>query len=156
MAEFVYNRTLADVNRLKWLHSKGYENLTGSQKIELRSNNHLGAYNKSDLNRVESAVAIIAPALGLSLTTVTAWHSLSLATPSEMNRYLGNVVAVRNAALAIDDTLVLPELPVSMSKLTYEGANNIEKTLSIIYDRFCSTTQSMVLGETKLGEAVLG
>ena len=134
MAEFVYNRTIDHVQRLKKLQEKGYENLTDSEKAEYHGAAALGAYNVSDLNRVESAVAELAPKFGLTLTTKTDWSYSSVPTRSSMSRYLSNVVKLRNAALTIDETLVFPTLPSDIIYLTWEGANNIEKTLSIVND----------------------
>lgn len=134
MAEFVYNRAQKHVDRLKQLRSKGYENLTASEKAEYHGSAALGAYNVSDLNRVESAVAELATKLGLTLTTKTDWNRANWFTPQNGDRYIANVVAIRDAALVIDSTLVFPTMPTSMHKLTYEGANAIEKTLSIVYD----------------------
>lgn len=82
-----------------------------------------GAYNYSDLNRVERAVEEISEALGLGLTTKTNWTMWDVPRQSEMARYLNNVKAI---ATAIGSTI---ELPDSMDKLTYETANDIEKTL---------------------------
>ena len=134
MAEFVYNRTQNHVDRLKLLRAKGYENLTASERAEYHGFAALGAYNASDLNRVESTVAELAPKFGLTLTTKTDWTYKSQFVGNDEYRYLNNVKSIRSAALAIDPTLVFPALPSSMSKMTYEDANNIEKTLSIVYD----------------------
>ena len=135
MAELIFNRTLDHVTRLKLLQKKGYENLTESEKAEYSGYAALGAYNCTDLNRVESAVAELAPILGLSLTTKTDWTYVSQFTPSHEKRYRTNVVALRDAALALDSSLVFPTLPTSITKLTIDGANAIEETLYIISKR---------------------
>lgn len=86
-----------------------------------------GAYNYSDLNRVERAVEEISERLGLGLTTNTYWAMWDIPTESDMARYINNV---RKIATAIGSTIVLPD---SMNKLTYETANNIEKILLEAY-----------------------
>jgi hypothetical protein len=87
-----------------------------------------GAYNYSDLNRVERAVAEIAERAGLTLYTKTYWTVWDLPTDTEMARYLDNVNAIKTHF-----GINIP-LPVSMSNLTHEGANNIELILSRAYE----------------------
>jgi hypothetical protein len=82
-----------------------------------------GAYNYSDLNRVERAVKEISNTRGLSLTTKTDWAMWDIPRKSDMKRYLDNVKTI---AFVIGSDI---ELPDSMDKLTYEMANNIEKVL---------------------------
>lgn len=87
------------------------------------TNTTKGAYNYSDLNRVERAVAEISEIDGLGLVTKTDWAMWDIPTESEMNRYLGNIKTIRDS---IGSTIALPD---SMNNLTYETANNIEKIL---------------------------
>lgn len=91
-----------------------------------------GAYNYSDLNRVERAVAEISDMLNLGLVTKTDWSMRDIPTASEMERYLNNVAVLREQVA--DDTSV-PELPTSMNNLTYTDANNIELVLNAVYER---------------------
>ena len=154
MAVFIYNRTQNHVDRLKWLRAKGYENLTASEKAEYADSARLGAYNATDLNRVESAVDELSLAFGLTLVTQR-WGSWASPTVADMDRYLSNVVTLRDAALATDSTLEFPTLPSSMSHLTYEGANNIEKTLEIV-SNVAPILNAFVLDESTLDNTVLG
>lgn len=167
MAEFVFNRTQDHVDRLKLLQKKGYENLTASELEEYRGFAALGAYNYTDINRVEAAVAEIAPLYGLELTTVTN-HGFWIIPNKDSGgfhttRYLSNVVAIRDAALARNSSLEFPPLPESMDYLTWETANNIEKTLFIACENApdgggSSTTnpKTAKLGKSVLGVMVLG
>ena len=82
-----------------------------------------GAYNYSDLNRVELAVAELSDSLGLGLTTKTNWTMWDIPTATSMNRYLSNIRAIRDY-FSLDI-----ELPTSMDNLDYIYANNIEKVL---------------------------
>lgn len=87
-----------------------------------------GAYNYSDLNRVERAVAEISSRVGLGLTTKTNWTMWEVPTVADMSRYLGNIVAIKEH---FGNATALPE---SMNNLTYEYANNIELILSAAYE----------------------
>lgn len=89
-----------------------------------------GAYNYSDLNRVERAVAEISDLAGLALVTKTDWGVWDVPTVSEMNRYLGNIEIIR---AKLTDGTSAPPIPVSMSNLTYGDANNIEQILIAAY-----------------------
>jgi hypothetical protein len=160
MIELVTDRTQHHVTRLKQLRSIGWNNMSESQKAEYRGYAARGAYNYTDLNRVESAVAELSQLLGLGLKTNVYWDAESI--PSRVtsgsllnpDRYLNNVVAIRDACATLTDE-EFPPLPESMEKLTYEGANNIEKVLEIAY-RCVSGDSSGVLGKGVLGKMVLG
>lgn len=86
-----------------------------------------GAYNYSDLNRVEQIVADISEGLSLGLVTKTDWGMWDIPTVPDMERYLGNVKTIR------DYYYISIELPATMANLTYVEANNIEKILSEAY-----------------------
>lgn len=94
-----------------------------------------GAYNYSDLNRVERAVAEISDLAGLGLTTKTDWKMWDIPTATEMNRYLGNISTIRNL---VADSVNVPVAPISMNNLTYNEANNIELILSAVYESLTS------------------
>lgn len=94
-----------------------------------------GAYNYSDLNRVERAVAEISDILGLGLTTKTDWGMWDIPTASEMERYLNNVAVLRER---VADDASVPKLPTSMNNLTYTVANNIELVLNAVYEQLAS------------------
>ena len=82
-----------------------------------------GAYNYSDLNRVERMVAEISSLAGLNLTTKTDWSMWDIPKASDMRRYLSNIKAIREYCGSTQ------ELPNTMDNLTYIYANNIEKIL---------------------------
>lgn len=110
-----------------------------------------GAYNFTDLNRVETAVAKIAGLLGLTLTTKTDWGLWDIPTKTEMTRYLSNVVAIRDACPV---EVEFPTLPDTMAKMNYESANNIERTLELVYGIL--TGSGGKLGTGILGSMILG
>lgn len=175
----VTDRTQADVDRLKALMRIGWQNMTAEERAEytggttpLRdANDQLlydsqneqlyvlggqprGAYNYTDLNRVEEAVDYIAvelvqadtdirayaTSLGVawdstfevpydpsdysSLTVKTDWTDEDIPDVTDMMRYLGNLTLIQ-AALP-----VAALVPDSMNKLDYNGANDIEKMLA--------------------------
>lgn len=82
-----------------------------------------GAYNYSDLNRVERVVSEISDELGLNLVTKTDWKMWDIPRSEDMERFLNNIREIR-AALP-----VRMDIPETINKLTYDGANNIEKVL---------------------------
>jgi hypothetical protein len=85
-----------------------------------------GAYNYSDLNRVERAVEEISDRKGLGLVTKTNWAMWDVYSEPDMNRYLRNIATIRSL---VNDANV-PPAPSSMNGFTYEHANNIELILN--------------------------
>lgn len=90
-----------------------------------------GAYNYSDLNRVERAVAEIAEGMGLTLETKTNWSMWDIPNSSDMERYINNIEAIRSV---LSNTSGVPNAPTTMNNFTYEQANNIELILSAAYE----------------------
>ena len=82
-----------------------------------------GAYNYSDLNRVEGAVKEIAEEIGLTLITNSDWTMWDVPRVSDMERYINNVRKIRNA---VGSSIALPE---TGDRFTYSDANNIELVL---------------------------
>lgn len=88
-----------------------------------------GAYNYSDLNRVERIVAELSDRAGLGLVTKTDWRMWDVPTESDMKRFLGNLNELRTRYGNQN------RLPETMSNLTYETANNIELFLLEAYTK---------------------
>ena len=82
-----------------------------------------GAYNYSDLNRVERAVSELSRIYDLNLVTKTDWRMWDVPTRSDMERYLYNISEIKRICK------ISVNLPSSMTGLTYSGANDIEKIL---------------------------
>lgn len=149
MLSLITDRTYAHVELLKKLNKMPYKSMTLDEQNSWMSGEAAkGAYNYTDLNRVESAVAEIAARMGLNLTTKTDWTLADIPDQTDMSRYLGNVVAIRDACPGDTE---FPTLPDNMSGLDYRGANNIEKVLFI-----ANELTSGVLGKGVLGTMVLG
>ncbi len=91
-----------------------------------------GAYNYSDLNRVERVVAEFSEREGLNLETKTNWGPWEIPTESDMSLYLGNIAAIRKR---LASSTSVPATPSSMSNFTYEQANNIEIILNAAMER---------------------
>ena len=88
-----------------------------------------GAYNYSDLNRVELAVAELSEELGLSLVTKTDWREWDIPKQADMDRFLSNIQAIRAFGNPLATT---PSAPGSMQGLSHKEANDIEKILNDI------------------------
>lgn len=106
-----------------------------------------GAYNNSDLNRVESKVKELDELLKkynyiTSIATVKLdWSKTDFFTPSDRIRYLDNIKRIRQVYVAKNTT---PQLPTTMSKLTYSQANDIEQILVDIEDLIYGMEQYLV------------
>lgn len=152
IVSLITDRTAADKRRSEYLAGLDYADMTAAEKAEWDSDLK-GAYNASDMNRVESAVDYLAKALldmldglkayaaekgvgwdkifappfdpnNMQPDTKTDWKDSDEPTPEDMERYLDNVKMLRNAL--VFDTEALPN---GMDNLTWSGANAIEKAL---------------------------
>lgn len=88
-----------------------------------------GAYNYSDLNRVERAVAEISARAGLNLVTKTDWGLWDVPTAADMTRYLSNIQRIKSYSGS-----TIP-LPLTMNNLLHTDANNIELVLAAGYEK---------------------
>lgn len=150
----VTDRSQSDVARIKTLRKKGWSNMTEAEQEEYLAGMK-GAYNATDLNRVESAVEFVndylddmqsnldayreeqfvaADALWrvpfeypLELEIKKGWVVSDLPTESELERYLSNVSVVTDK-IPIDK-----DLPTTMQDLAIAGANEIERALLAEY-----------------------
>ncbi len=128
----ITDRTAADVERYLTLRNKGFANLTEAERAEWLAPMK-GAYNYTDLNRVEEAVQYLSGRLReygyrADIGAVKVWTMDSLPTVADMNRYLANVKVIRNAFSTLNTT---PQPPTSIVGFTYKEANEIEQ---IIFD----------------------
>ena len=130
----ITNRTQADVDRLTELASKGFANMTATEKAEWLAGMK-GAYNYTDLNRVETAVRYLAELLGVTVTVKTDWEVTDIPSQTDMARYLSNIRSLRKVNSALSTT---PSVPDSMANLTYKTANDIEQILLDIEARINS------------------
>lgn len=141
---------LTVLERMEWLHGRDTiplrwsdgEALTcadGPLRVFPDVLSNKGAYNCTDLNRVTEALEAL-DALLASYGYVTGyapilihhgqedrdprrWYEEDHMTPAQTERFLGNVLSVYSAILTA------PELPETITKLDYSGANQIERAL---------------------------
>jgi hypothetical protein len=126
----VTDRTQEDVNRVNVLAKKGWENMTQEERSAW-SNGLKGAYNYTDLNRVQSAVRylrdrLVAVGYSVELSDAKTWTLEDTPTLSELEDYLEDVRAIRRVFTLFKTT---PNVPVTMVGLTYVKANQIEQIL---------------------------
>lgn len=149
----ITDRTASDVSRAKALRAKGWSSMTEEEQAKYLSGLK-GAYNYTDLNRVEYATQFIneylnglqdvldnyraerdvasssvwvVPYLPLDLTHKVDWSMDDLPTEEDLARYLSNVEKVSG------QFPITRNLPASMDGLSYEAANEIEKALEEEY-----------------------
>ena len=145
MTNLVYDRTSEDVAEVRRLLAKldpeTGDGLTAAEQAKWDAGLK-GAYNFTDLNRVESAVKLLAAALTsagypVEVTPVLKgsksedreWQEGDIVRRAQWTTYLGNVQRLRDAYYTLAET---GELPKPEDKLGYVGANNIEKVLADI------------------------
>lgn len=126
----ITDRTVADVQYTVSFAAKGI-NMTESE-IEQWLSGLKGAYNHTDLNRVEGAVRYVSERMQsvgwfLYPDVKLDWKVDDFPSVSEMERYLNNIRLLR-AALPVG----IPDAPPNMDRITYETANTIEKILLLL------------------------
>lgn len=121
-------------------------------EVALPTSARRGAYNYTDLNRVERAVEELAEELSLKLVTKTDWTAWDIPKQADMDRYLANITAIRRAGAKIElkpTAASTPPVPRSMKNLSYSHANAIEK---ILYDVSLTVAEQVRSGELICGE----
>lgn len=127
----ITDRTQADVDRYTELKMKRLSGMTADEKAEWET--HLkGAYNYTDMNRVESAVEYVANRLteaGYIIIPVIKknWAKTDKPTLADFNRYMKNISDIRSALATYETT---PDAPTTERKLSFQAANDIEKILT--------------------------
>lgn len=131
----ITDRTQADVDRYTELKMKRLSGMTADEKAEWETQLK-GAYNYTDMNRVESAVEYVANRLteaGYIIIPVIKknWAKTDKPTLADFNRYLKNVSDIRSALATYETT---PDAPTTERKLSFQMANDIEKILTDVDD----------------------
>lgn len=126
----ITDRTAADVARWQELRDKGFAAMTAAERAQWLGNMK-GAYNYTDMNRVEGAVAYLAQkltALGypFSPTVKLNWSREDVPTKADMLRYFGNVASLRSQ-LPVPSGI--SAAPTSGDRMDYSTANELEKVL---------------------------
>lgn len=155
MLNLITDRTDADVTRVETLNDAGFKDWTAAEVAEYLSDLK-GAYNASDLNRVESAVQYVLDRFrangydDLYPVIKTDWVITEFMNVSETERYLQNIRDLRRQFVQPDGT---PEVPDDMDNFTFEEANDIERILVIIDEYITKIEQAFFYsGELYGGE----
>lgn len=124
------DRTQFDVDRVNNLAKKGWANMTAEERADWETGLK-GAYNCTDLNRVQSAVRYLQDrfaAIGyfVELSDPRTWTVQDSPTQTEMAEYLADVRAIRGIITLFNNT---PQVPDTMVGFNYIKANNIEQIL---------------------------
>ena len=139
----ITDRTERDVERWRLLHSKGFGAMTAEEKAEWQSALK-GAYNYTDMNRVESAVEYIAQRLSeagyfVAPDVKTSWTVKDQPTKEDMARYFSNVELLRSILPLYPTT---PQSPTTTKRMDYLVANAIEQILSDVDRQISAISQS--------------
>ena len=126
----ITDRTQADADRVLELSAKGWAGMSAEERAEW-SAGLKGAYNASDLNRVQDAMEYLAGVFAsygydVALQPMPTWSVGEIPTVDQMGAYLSNVSALR---AVLDTPSTTPAVPADMALLTYIEANSIEQIL---------------------------
>lgn len=140
----VTDRTQADVERVRELAAKGFAAMTAAERAEWLAGMK-GAYNAADLNRVGTALNYLAARLssicGRSIAAWTAktdWAVTDIITASQAAEYRRQIQDIRDALAYPAGTPDAPQL----ARLTYTGANDIERILVLCEDLIVNVAKS--------------
>lgn len=129
---FVTDRTQIDVDEVARLEKAGWDGMTDAER-ERWKKGMKGAFNLSDIKRIENDCYILAQLLNVSIVT----HRENLPrfpTESYFKALLDNVATLRAVGYRYQTTPEVPEQPIN----TYQKVNDIEKILRDIYDVYNS------------------
>lgn len=139
----ITDRTQADVERVRELAANGFAGMTADERAEWLAGMK-GAYNASDLNRVGTALNYLAGRLGticgrsITWTAKTDWAVTDIITASQAVAYRKQVQDIRDALAYPAGTPDAPQL----ARLTYIGANDIERILVLCEDLIVNVAKS--------------
>lgn len=156
MLNLITDRTAGDVSRIAYLRTKRWQDMTADEQSEWISELK-GAYNASDLNRVEEAVRYLTVQLKemgypLDLVVFTDWTRESKPNTEDLARYFSNIARLRVLLPAVyESTPPAPE--ADLAAFTYEKANDLEKILLDIEEIMGKIADSwLYLGDLYMGE----
>ena len=145
----IYDRTQADVDRVKELKDIGYFNMTNAEKTEWASDLK-GALNRSDLERIENNIQILSDVLDLNLTTY-AGNVPEIPDVTYYKNLHDNAHAIYEVGYVRTTTPDAPDNPYNR----FDKINDIEKLLYDVhyileqtFYYWCSTPAQVYAGET--------
>ncbi len=130
MIRLITDRTVSDLDTLRAMYQQGAGSWSAEERTWFVKCISKGAYNHTDMNRVNIAVDYLSERLAgqgysIPLKPDVRWKKEDIPTRSRMTAYLQNVEAVRTA----QPLYIEAKPPETMQFLTPEGANSIEKAL---------------------------
>jgi hypothetical protein len=130
LENLITDRTEPDVERVKALAAKAFQDMTAEERAEWLSPMK-GSYNYTDMNRVEGAVAFVAERLSEfgylpSVPKTHVWSAEDIPTESDLFRYFGNIATLRNAITVWAST---PDAPAGIAGFGPSEANALEQIL---------------------------
>lgn len=130
LEHLITDRTSQDVDRVKILSAKAWQDMTAEERAEWLSPMK-GSYNYTDLNRVEEAVLYVAERLKefgylSSVPDARTWSADDIPTETDLFRYFGNVATLRRAVPVWAST---PNAPSSINGFGANEANALEQIL---------------------------
>lgn len=132
--EFVYDRTQADVDRVKYLNERYISGtITDEEKREWNigingSAGLKGAFNLADINRIEINCQTIGELLSADVE-VKKWEYGDIPRVGDYLRIRDNVQKIRDAFFTFSNTPPTPIQPLN----TYQKWNDIERILHDVY-----------------------
>lgn len=151
MMEFIYDRTQADVERIKELNKKYIDNTITDEERQEWFEDSKGVLNVSDLNRIESNMETLSDILEISIETKN-WIIGDIPRVSDYKRILDNLQAIREAWYTFPPTPDNPLQPLN----TYKKWNDIEKILHDIDYTYTRHIKSFYYCDTEIyaGEGI--
>lgn len=130
LEHLITDRTAQDVDRVKILAEKAWQDMTAEERAEWLSPMK-GAYNYTDLNRVEEAVLYVAGRLKefgylLHLPTTRSWSGDDIPNAHDLAMYFNNVATLRKAIAVWEST---PNAPNNAEGFDANQANALEQIL---------------------------
>ncbi len=131
LQNLITDRTQVDVAYCAQLKAKGWHGMSDVEKNEWHASMK-GAYNHTDLNRVEAAAAYINERIrdfgySLDLVTHVTWSRENLPSSEDFERYFENIEKIR--ALLEEHKSSPPTPSADISMFGYEEANHVEQIL---------------------------
>lgn len=139
----ITDRTQADADRVNELAAKGFKAMTADERAEWLAGMK-GSYNAADLNRVGTALNYLAGRLGpicgksITWTAKTDWAVTDIPAASQAETYRQQIQDIRDALAYPART---PDAP-QMKRLTYTGANDIERILKLCEELIVNVAKS--------------
>ncbi len=131
---FVYDRTQADVDRVKELNTKYLDGtITEDERREWNigingSHGLKGAFNLADIKRIEGNAQIIGALVAVTVN-IKEWGYGDIPRVSDYARIRENVRKIQDALMVLSDTPEIPDQPFN----TYQKWNDIERILHDVY-----------------------